>query len=62
MEVDHPVAGRHEYPGRPIIMGETPWQLRRPAPQLGEHNREVYCDALGYSQEELARLAGQGVV
>ena len=62
VEIDHPVAGRYEYPGRPIIMGETPWQLRRPAPLLGEHNREVYCDALGYSPEELARLSGQGVV
>ena len=62
VEIDHPVAGKFEYPGRPIIMGETPWQLRRPAPQLGEHNREVYCDALGYAPEELARLSGQGVI
>ncbi len=39
-------------------MGETPWELRRPAPQLGEHNHEVYAEALGYRQEELARLVG----
>ena len=62
VEIDHPVAGRYTYPGRPIIMGETPWELRRPAPQLGEHNHEVYAEALGYRQEELARLRGMGVI
>jgi crotonobetainyl-CoA:carnitine CoA-transferase CaiB-like acyl-CoA transferase len=62
VEIDHPVAGSFTYPGRPIIMGETPWQMRRPAPQLGEHNEEIYCQTLGYSREELARLPGQSVI
>jgi crotonobetainyl-CoA:carnitine CoA-transferase CaiB-like acyl-CoA transferase len=33
----------------------TPGALRRPAPALGEHNREILRD-LGLSQAEIARL------
>ena len=32
-------------PGAPYIFSATPWQLRRPAPRLGEHSREI-LDAL----------------
>lgn len=55
VEVDHPVTGKVDYPGRPFIMGETPWELRRPAPLLGQHNAEVYSE-LGYSKEDLVVL------
>jgi crotonobetainyl-CoA:carnitine CoA-transferase CaiB-like acyl-CoA transferase len=62
VDIDHPVAGRYTYPGRPIIMGESPWQLRRAAPQLGEHNEEVFGESLGYESQDLARLRGVGVI
>jgi CoA:oxalate CoA-transferase len=61
-EIDHPVAGRLEYPTAAYQLSETPWRVRRPAPLLGEHNEEVYCHRLGFSQEELARLAGAGII
>jgi crotonobetainyl-CoA:carnitine CoA-transferase CaiB-like acyl-CoA transferase len=61
IEIDHPVAGKFKYIGRPFIMSETPWKLRRPAPMLGQHNAEVYGN-LGLSREELVRLRQQGVV
>ena len=61
-EVDHPVAGRADYPGPPFNMEGTPWRVRSPAPTLGQHNEEVYCDELGMSRDELARLAEAGVV
>ncbi len=60
-EVEHPVAGTFEYPGRPSIWSETPWQVRRPAPLLGQHNVEVY-GALGYTGQDLMLLRGQGVI
>ncbi len=60
-EIDHPEAGRLKYPGRPFIMSETPWQLRRPAPTLGQHNAEVY-GALGISGEELVWLRQNGII
>jgi len=29
------------YPGAPVKMSETPWQVRGPAPRIGEHNHEL---------------------
>jgi crotonobetainyl-CoA:carnitine CoA-transferase CaiB-like acyl-CoA transferase len=60
--LDHPVAGRWTYPGAPFLMSETPWTLRRPAPLLGEHNREVYGGLLGLGDDDLALLAASGVI
>ena len=40
-EIEHPVAGTFEYPGRPLVMGETPRATPRRAPLLGEHTAEV---------------------
>ena len=37
-------------------------RMRRPAPRVGEHNREVYVDELGLAVEELVALRGAGVV
>ncbi|MFW6126449.1 MAG: CoA transferase, partial [Chloroflexota bacterium] len=56
VEVDHPEAGKHRYAGWPYQMSATPPRVRRPPPQLGEHNREVYCGALGYSVDAFQRL------
>ena len=39
-EVEHAELGAVEIPGRPLIMPDSPWELRRPAPLLGEHTRE----------------------
>jgi len=33
-----------------------------PAPDLGQHNREIYCDLLGLSAEELSALAEADVI
>lgn len=43
-------------------MSATPWQLRSPAPDLGQHNIEVFCNRLGFSKLELGILAEQGVI
>jgi crotonobetainyl-CoA:carnitine CoA-transferase CaiB-like acyl-CoA transferase len=62
VDVDHPVAGRLPYPGAPFIMSETPFEIRCPAPLLGQHNEEVYCGELGLSKDELLSLHARGVV
>ena len=61
VEVEHPMTGKLKYPGRPFVMGETPWQLRRPAPLLGQHNDEVYSE-LGYSKNDQVKLMETGVI
>jgi crotonobetainyl-CoA:carnitine CoA-transferase CaiB-like acyl-CoA transferase len=43
--LDHPEMGRVEIPGRPFIMNASPWELRRPAPLLGQHTAEVLAEA-----------------
>ncbi len=60
-EGDHPVAGNLRYPGRPFIMNESPWQLRKTAPLLGEHTGEVLGE-IGYSDAAIERLNAAGVV
>ena len=62
VEVDHPVAGRFRYPGAPFKLQEGGREVRSPAPLLGQHNQEIYCDRLGYSKEDLVRLRALGVI
>ena len=61
-DITHSVIGEATYPGAPFIMSETPWNTETPAPLLGEHNREVFCDRLGLSLEDLNLLTASGVV
>lgn len=42
-------------------LSETPGKLRRPAPALGQHTREV-LKGIGYSAERIAALAADGVI
>jgi len=59
--VDHPVRGRFKMPGWPVGMARSRVPVR-PAPLLGEHNREVYGELLGLDLDELERLAEEGVI
>jgi crotonobetainyl-CoA:carnitine CoA-transferase CaiB-like acyl-CoA transferase len=62
MPIDHPEAGTIRYPTAPYQFSETPWRGERAAPLLGEHNELVLCQRLGFSREELAKLAEAGIV
>jgi crotonobetainyl-CoA:carnitine CoA-transferase CaiB-like acyl-CoA transferase len=62
VEVDHPVAGKLKHPGAPGKLSETPWEIERPAPLLGQHNEEIYCQRLSYAREELAKLRMGGII
>jgi crotonobetainyl-CoA:carnitine CoA-transferase CaiB-like acyl-CoA transferase len=61
--VEHPVAGRIRVTGYPLRSSSGParWH-RRPAPLLGEHNREILAGLLGRTDEEIAALAADGVI
>ncbi|MGC1402677.1 MAG: CoA transferase [Thermodesulfobacteriota bacterium] len=60
-EIEHPATGKHLYPGAPYCAEDMPWEVRNPAPLLGQHNGEVY-GALGYSEEEITKLEEGGVI
>ncbi|MBA7599238.1 Succinyl-CoA--L-malate CoA-transferase beta subunit [subsurface metagenome] len=61
-EIEHPVAGKLRYPGRPFLNDDMPWLVRSPAPRLGEHNKEILCDRLGYSKQELVWMRQTGII
>ena len=60
--VEHPVAGTHEYPGISYKLSDHQSEIRHRAPLLGEHNSDVLCGELGRSPEELVHLYQTGVI
>ncbi|MBN1613778.1 MAG: CoA transferase [Deltaproteobacteria bacterium] len=61
-EIDHPVAGRFEYPTAAYKLSETPWAAWRPAPLLGQHNEEIFTGLLNCTKEDLVALRRLGVI
>ncbi|MDP6576295.1 MAG: CoA transferase [Dehalococcoidales bacterium] len=62
VDIEHPRAGKLTYPGAPFKMSGGGYAIRRPAPLLGQHNKEVYCGLLGYSEYDLSTLRSSGVI
>ena len=61
-ELGHPEAGTFRYPGPPFRMTGTPCHYVRPAPSLGQHNREILCGELGVEVSRLVDMARAGVI
>ena len=64
-EMIEPFAGLSEltgYPGPSTRLTGTPAQYHRPAPNLGEHNRQILEGLLGLSPAEIEDLEVQGVI
>lgn len=61
VESDHPEAGRLRQARQPAVFSATPAGIRRGAPRLGAHTREVLAEA-GFSPAEIAVLEGAGAV
>jgi benzylsuccinate CoA-transferase BbsE subunit len=57
-----PALGEFKMAGAPYKMSEGGWSLRRTAPGLGEHSREILEKELGLSNGEVERLLKAGVV
>ncbi|MCP4330987.1 MAG: CoA transferase [Alphaproteobacteria bacterium] len=47
--------------GSPVKFTRTPSEIARPAPDFGEHTREVLGE-LGYSNEEIGHFAAEGAI
>lgn len=59
--VEHPELGNSLYASPPYRIDGERVELSRP-PLLGEHNKEVLAEILGYSQERIAALESGGVL
>lgn len=61
VSAEHPTAGRFRMLNAPIHLSDTPAQVRRVAPRLGEHNVEVLREN-GFDEETIGRLQELGVL
>ena len=62
VELDHPEAGKLQYPKGPCEFEKTNWEWTKAAPLLGENNAQVFGERLGYSQKEMDALKKSGVI
>ena len=60
-EFEHPIAGAMRQARPPAQFGETPAEIFRCSPELGEHTREVLGEA-GYTAAEITDLRARKVV
>ena len=54
--------GEFDVPGFPLRFSRYPRHLQLEAPTLGEHNRSILTEYLGYSAEQIEALERQGVL
>jgi crotonobetainyl-CoA:carnitine CoA-transferase CaiB-like acyl-CoA transferase len=60
--VEHPVVGSHPTPALPFRYKSVDRWLRRAAPALGQHNREILSELLGLDDAAIAELEAAGVI
>ena len=61
VEVEHPKAGKVKVTNIPFSMSETPGQIKRPSPMLGEHGEEILAE-LGLSKQKIQELIDKNVI
>ncbi len=61
-QYEHPVAGTVRTLGLPVKFSDTPGDIRRPAPLLGQHTEEVLKDFAQFTDEEIQALREKGVI
>ena len=62
LESEHPTAGTVRLTGFPYKLSETPAEIHRPPPLLGEHTEEVLTGLLNSSPEAVAALRDKGAI
>ncbi|WP_339712671.1 CoA transferase [uncultured Sneathiella sp.] len=59
--MEHPSEGTLNYPGIPTEFSASPGRVRRHAPQLGEHNREILLE-IGMTDNEIDKMISDGIL
>ncbi len=58
---EHPIAGSVKVVGPAVGLSETPAEIRRPAPQVGEHTVEVLRE-MGFGDQEIEGFLSKAVI
>lgn len=61
LDYEHPVGGSMKTLGFPAKFSETPGKIVKPAPLLGQHNKEILTE-LGYTAETVEQLVDDAVL
>jgi crotonobetainyl-CoA:carnitine CoA-transferase CaiB-like acyl-CoA transferase len=59
--IESPRRGRQELVGQAVELSRTPWELRTPTPEKGEHT-DAILTTLGYDAAAIADLRARGVI
>ena len=62
LESEHASAGTVRLPGFPYKFSQTPAEILRPPPMLGEHTEDILTGLLNYSTEDIASLRDKGAI
>jgi crotonobetainyl-CoA:carnitine CoA-transferase CaiB-like acyl-CoA transferase len=62
VEKEHPVAGVRRHAGIPWRLSETPLEVWRAAPVMGQDNEYVFGELLGMSSDQIADLVAREVI
>ncbi len=62
VRLPHPEVGVRQHAGLPWVFSDTPCEVQRPAPGLGQDTEEVMQRVLGYTPEAIAALQQRGVL
>ncbi len=61
VEVEHPKAGKVKVTNVPFTMSETPGQIKRPSPMIGEHGADI-LEEIGYDKEAIESLISENII
>jgi formyl-CoA transferase len=62
IETEHPIIGKWKINGNPVKLLDTKVAIRRPAPTLGQHNKDILGGILGMTSEDIALAEENGVI
>jgi len=58
----HPTFGELKMQNVAPKLSKTPGNIRRPGPELGEHNEEIYGEVMAMTAEQMAELEKNGII
>jgi len=58
----HPTFGELKMQNVAPKLSKTPGNIRRPGPELGQHNEEIYGEVLAMTAEQMAELSNRGII